>query len=88
MKICKKYSILIVLYFISVSGVYAENQICRIIYGKKKIQQSIKESNPDYLFPKPTEKCYNIGVEYDKFNNPLEANPIFTCCKKQSPVSL
>ena len=66
----KKFLLFGILIF-KINPVLAEYQLCEILYGKKDLDQK----------QKPSLNCYQIGVEFNKNNQPEEHKPIYTCCK-------
>ncbi len=82
--------IIILLLILNFENAFGKVKICKIKYGEtdglpsleKKInnnnRQTYNKDQDDNIF-----KCYQIGVEHDQNQMPMENSPIYACCKNQ-----
>ena len=79
----KKYIPLFFLVFLS-HDLFAQVQICEIVYGENNIVKARKKYKPKNNFKSNWKSsCYEIGKEFDNFQKPIKNKPIYACCKPQ-----
>ena len=62
-------------------AVFGEVQICEIKYDENYVIQTKNKPEVPLLQDNPRKKhCYQIGIEFDKFKQPVKDQPIFACC--------
>ncbi len=59
----------------------AKAKICQINYGRRDLEKESTLNLIKKLTQKSSIECVQIGVEHNKFKEPLPHKPIFACCQ-------
>ena len=82
--------IIILLLILNFENAFGKVKICKIKYNEGDGLQSLEKKINSYStgnYNKDLEKnifkCYEIGVDHDQNQMPIEASPIYACCKNK-----
>ena len=77
---------LLFFYVMNTSQSLSQTKVCEIKFGEKKGIEALERKrnmqiqNNSYLGQSEF-YCYQIGLEHDGNQNPIDSNPIYACCR-------
>ena len=76
----------IIIYLLDVSAGYTRKRICDIKFNVKEdvkeLENRLNLQNPYKRFPGNSDFfCYQIGLEHDINQKPINTKPIYACCQ-------